>query len=231
MNTSADHEAYLRAALHAAADSLEPRGDGLERIRVRLQRRPRPVAWLLAAGDALRLRAPVVLQVAFYQLSAGFSAAWDRFAPDLVPGKHRSRAQGWLRPLAAMAAVIFIVAAGTYVAIDVSTAVSPSSHTSNPRGGGGQPAGGTSHPSATATPLPTHSVAGSGTPSRHASPLPSATCGASATTASPSCQASTSASPSPSASVSPTPTPSVSPSDSSSPSPTPSASDSTGTGD
>jgi hypothetical protein len=223
MNTPADHEAYLRAALHAAADSLEPRGDGLARIRVRLQHRPRAVAWLLAAGDALRLRAPAALQEAFYRLSTGFWVAWDRFAPAPAPGKHRSRAQGWLRPLAAMAAVIFIVAAGTYVAIDVSTAVSPSSQSSHPHNGG-QPGPGGGHPAASATPLPSHPASGSGPITHHTSPSP--TCDPSASpapTASPSCQASTSPAPTPSVSVSPSPTPSPSPSDTgSSPSPTPS---------
>jgi hypothetical protein len=226
MNTPADHEAYLRAALHAAADSLQPRGDGLERIRMRLQRRPRAVAWLLAAGDAFRLRAPAVLQVAFYRLSTGFWAAWDRFAPDLAPGKHRSRAQGWLRPLAAMAAVIFIVAAGTYVAIDVSTAVSPSSQSSHPHNGG-QPGTGGGHPAASPTESPSHAVTGSGTATHRASPSP--TCNASASpaaTASPGCETGTSPQPTPSASnsaspsASPTPTPTDSSSDSTSPDPT-----------
>ena len=42
-----DPEAALRRALHAAAGAVEPRADGLERIRHRLRRpRPLPVAWL-----------------------------------------------------------------------------------------------------------------------------------------------------------------------------------------
>jgi hypothetical protein len=227
MNTPADHEAYLRAALHAAADSLEPRSDGLERIRARLQyARPRPLAWMLAAVDALRLRAPATLQDEFYRLCVGFMAAWERFAPATAPGKHRSsRTQGLLRPLAGMAAVIFIVAAGTYVAIDASTAVSPSSQSSHPRsgkpGGGGQPA-------ASPSPSPSHAASGSVPTEHHASPSPSCDPNASpAPTTSPSCEPSTSPQPSPSASVSPSPSPSPSPSNSSSPSPTPTDTDST----
>jgi hypothetical protein len=228
MNTPADHEAYLRAALHAAADSLEPRGDGLDRIRVRIQHaRPRALAWMLAAWDALRLRTPAALQDGLYRLSGGFWSAWERFAPDLAPGKHRSRTQGWLRPLAAMAAVIFIVAAGAYVAIDVSTAVSPSSQNSHPHNGQPGPAG----PAASPTQSASQPASGSGPAQHHASPSPSCDPDASpAPTASPSCQASTSPQPSASASVSPSPTPSPSPSDSSSP--TPSPTDTTGgTGD
>ncbi len=215
MNTPADHEAYLRAALHAAADSLEPRGDGLDRIRARLQRRPRVVAWMLAAGDALRLRAPAAVQDGFYRLSAGFWTAWERFSPAPASGKHRSRAQGWLRPLAAMAAVIFIVAAGTYVAIDVSTAVSPSSSSSHPHSGQPGPAGG--QPAASPTQSPTHPVSGSGPATHRTSP-------------SPTCTPSASPQPSESAPASPSPNPSASPTASSTPSsPAPTDSPSTAT--
>jgi len=219
MSTSADHEAYLRAALHAAADSLEPRGDGLERIRARLHTRPRVVAWLLAAAEALRLRVPVALQDSLVQLSAAFLAAWQRFSPATAPGKHRSRTQGVLRPLAGMAAVIFIVAAGAYVAISVSTAVSPSSQSSHPHNGQPGPAG----PAASPTQSPSQPPSGSVPAPHRASASPS--CNPSASTApttSPSCQPSTSPQPSPSASVSPSPSPSPSPSDTgSSPSPSP----------
>ena len=68
MTAPSEHEAYLRAALHAAADSLEPRGDGLERIRTRLQHaRPMVVVWMTAAWDELRLRTPAAAQDAFYR--------------------------------------------------------------------------------------------------------------------------------------------------------------------
>src|SRR6266480_7433271 len=44
-----DYEDFLRGALHAAVDSAEPAGDGLERIRARLTTpHPLPVAWLMA---------------------------------------------------------------------------------------------------------------------------------------------------------------------------------------
>lgn len=218
MTAPSEHEAYLRAALHAAADSLEPRGDGLERIRTRFQHaRPMVVVWMTAAWDELRLRTPAAVQDAFYRLGAGLQAAWDRFAPAPAPGKHRSRTQGLLRPLAAMAVAMFIVAAGTYVAIDASTAVSPSSTNVHPGNGqprpgghtGGGPAASPAHPGS-------RSGLGSGT-------LP----------ASPSCTRATGgASPQPSSSpsTSPSPNPTPTPTDSATPS-SPATSPSDGTGD
>jgi len=62
MSTLNEREAILRRALHAAADAIEPRDDGLEHIRARL-RRPRPLAlaWAEAAWTDVRLRAPAGL--------------------------------------------------------------------------------------------------------------------------------------------------------------------------
>lgn len=138
MSTHPDHEAFLRAALHAAADSLEPRANGLERIRTRLrQRRPVPIALALAFWTEAFQRAPAWLQDTVYRTAAGCKVAWERFGPPQTPGRHRSRAQGWLRPLAAMGVVMFIVAAGVYAAIDAGTAIFPSSSNSHSTGGTG----------------------------------------------------------------------------------------------
>jgi hypothetical protein len=54
-----DHEMFLHA-LRSAADSIEPRSDGLDQIRARLRRRPYPlpVAWLAAAWMRLTLWLP-----------------------------------------------------------------------------------------------------------------------------------------------------------------------------
>lgn len=164
MTVPFDHEAYLRAQLRAAADSLEPRADGLERIRGRL-RQPRPAtARLLAAYSEIVMRTPAWLQDIAYRLSDWFRLAAERFAPAQAPGRHRSRTQGLLRPLAAMAVVMFIVAAGTYVAIDASTAIFPSSSSNAPSGGGpnagghsGAPGHGASHTNGSQSPLGTGS--------------------------------------------------------------------------
>lgn len=190
MSAHSDHEAFLRAALHAAADSLEPRGDGLERIRARVQR-PRPVfvTRAQAIGTEVLLRAPAWLQDTIYQIAGVLEEAWKRFAPPPAPGRHRSRAQGWLRPIAAMAVVMGVVAAVTYVAIDASTTVSPSSSNSHSNGGAGHashhshsPSPAASHPGATSsllgghssrartTPLPSTSAAPKKSPSTSPSP-------------------------------------------------------------
>jgi hypothetical protein len=216
MSAHADHEAYLRAALHAAADSLEPHGDGLERIRARLrQPRPAPIAWALAASAELVLRTPAWLQDVVYQVADWFRLVVERFAPAQAPGRHRSRAQGLMRPLAAMAVVMFIVAVGTYVAIDGSTAIFPSSSNSQPGapGGGGHP--GTPAPSAS------HTSGGKSTLGTGSRPTGSPSCKSSSPNAN---GATTSAPPpqSPGASATPTPdaststdTPSPSPDDTS----------------
>ena len=53
-----DYEDFLRGALHAAVDSVEPAGDGLGRIRARLTTpHPLPVAWLMAACSEVSRRA------------------------------------------------------------------------------------------------------------------------------------------------------------------------------
>jgi hypothetical protein len=138
-----DHEAALRYALHAAADQVQPREDGLERIQARL-RGPRllPVAWLEAAWTRLSLRLPegFHLRPAADRVRQELRAAWERFGPQ----SERGVKLGWLRPVAAMSVAVFIVAAVVYTAIEVPQVVSPSSNNkvaSSQRSGGhnGQP--------------------------------------------------------------------------------------------
>src|SRR5437867_5903392 len=60
-----DYEELLRRALHFTADSVEPAGDGLERIRARLTTpHPLPVAWMVAAYSEVARRAQGWLQSA-----------------------------------------------------------------------------------------------------------------------------------------------------------------------
>jgi hypothetical protein len=227
MTAPYDHEAFVRRALHAAADSLDPHGDGLDRIRARARERaarPRAVAWLAAVWDQLWLRVPAAVQDVVYRVGAVLWETWDRIAPPPAPGKHRSRTQGVLRPLAAMAAVVFMVAAGTYVAIDVATGVSPSSTNLHPQPGSG------GHPAGSPAPSPSHTSSGAGSGVRRPSPSPTDSCVPDASpdpSGSASCEPSVSPQPSPSASTSPSPsaTPTPTPTDSSptdSPSPAPS---------
>lgn len=163
MTVNFDHEALLRAQLRAAANSLEPRDDGLERIQARLRQPRSASARLQAAYGELVMHTPTWLQDVVYRLADLLRLAYERFAPAQAPGRHRSRTQGLLRPLAAMAVVMFIVAAGTYVAIDASTAIFPSSSSNAPSGGpntgghSGAPASGSSRASGTQTALGTAS--------------------------------------------------------------------------
>ena len=220
MSAYTDPQAYLRAALRAAADSREPRGDGLERIRTRLrQPRPASLAWALSASGDVIMRAPAWLQDAIYQVTGWFRLAAERFAPAQAPGKHRSRTQGLVRPLAARAVVMFIVAVGTYVAIDASTAIFPSGSSTQPGGapkGGhsGAPGIGAQHTSGT------RSALGSG----RSNPAPSPSCKPASPKAgqptsapppqqNPSANASTSASPAPGGTSTSTDTSSPSPAD------------------
>jgi len=102
-----DHEAALRYALHAAADQVQPREDGLERIQARL-RGPRllPVAWLEVAWTRLSLRLPegFHLRPAADRVRQELRVAWDRFGPQAERGVRL----GWLRPVAAMSVAVFI---------------------------------------------------------------------------------------------------------------------------
>jgi len=102
-----DLDEILRRALHAAAGSVEPADDGLDRIRARLAT-PRPllVAWVMAACAAVARR------------TAGAWSAVSRWWQSL-PGAVRGPAPGharpspWrLRPAAVLAMAAFVVAAG-----------------------------------------------------------------------------------------------------------------------
>ncbi len=137
MTTLSEREAFLRRALHAAADEIDPGADGLERIQRRL-RRPRPyaVAWVEAIWTDILLRLPGGFQPAFERVIGVTRLAWERFGPTSRTGSGRAaRTLSWLRPLAALGVTVSIVAAGAYVAISAQQAIFPSSANS-PRSGG-----------------------------------------------------------------------------------------------
>ena len=75
-----DHEDLLRRALHAAADSVEPSDDGLERIRARLRApHPRPVAWMMAAYSEMPRRALGALDSGWVWLHTVLGTAHERW--------------------------------------------------------------------------------------------------------------------------------------------------------
>src|SRR5580704_10077052 len=99
-----DYEEALRRALHAAADSIEPSADGLQRISRPMLSFESASAWYTDVAARLRSRAQ--------PLAAGLRAVTDLFRPSAA-GHARSR-YGWVRPLAAMSVAIFVVAAGGF---------------------------------------------------------------------------------------------------------------------
>src|SRR5215469_735286 len=90
---TADHEAYLRAVLRAAADSLEPQGDGLERIRARLQQPRTASARLRFVYDEAAMRTPTWLQDMAYRVADWIRLTAERFASAQAPG----RVADWIR--------------------------------------------------------------------------------------------------------------------------------------
>src|SRR5215469_2323193 len=126
MSSMNDRDA-LRRALQLA-DGIEPRADGLQRIQARL-RPPRPlvVAWAETTWTYLQMRVTDHLQRLVEWLRSVASLVRERFGPSRRASGHRAwRANGWLRPAAVLGATVFVVAVGTYVAIDAQQAWSPS---------------------------------------------------------------------------------------------------------
>jgi len=126
-----EHEELLRRALRVAADSVEPAGDGLERIRARLTTpRPAVAAWMMSGTEpaVLRLRPlltrlrPLLTRLRQVTESAldrrwagrGALRLWaGRGALRLWAGRGALRTHpAWLRPAAAMAAFVVIIGSG-----------------------------------------------------------------------------------------------------------------------
>src|SRR5215831_4396350 len=102
-----DYEERLRAALRAAAESVEPEGDGLERIRARIHApRPATAAWLTTAAEPS--------------------------GPGPVTAGGAPAPYGWLRPLAAAAAFVLVVGTGALALTQhLTQTISPAGSSSN----------------------------------------------------------------------------------------------------
>ena len=232
-----EYEMVLRRALRSGAESIEPRSDGLDKIRTRMRHRPSPlpVAWALAAWMRLAMWVPEGAYTAGRQLAGKLRTVSERFLPEPRGADSRDGQSSWslLRPLTAFAIAVFVVAVGAYVAIEVPAVVSPTGgrSTQGQSNNGGSPGGGGGLSHGTSSALPSTGSARSAAPSGSASP--SSPClaqlhgpsGGSPST-SPSKSPSPTASPTPSGSgsSSPTGTPSPTPSGTGTSSPTPSAS-------
>lgn len=230
MSALTDRELALKQALRAATAQIEPGPDGLERIQARLRTPlPLPLAWADAVRTDIVLAAPVAWQAVRQQISAilrwlsrtlrpmlaqAWRAAADRFGPPRRSASHAAPTTlGWLRPIAAFVTVVFIVAAGTYVALDAAGVISPGGNTNAnlvQPGGSGQ----ASHPGGGSEAVKSRSVLPTGTagnptasPSESCSPSTSPKASGSSTPPIDSLTPSTSSPPSPSPSPSVTPSP------------------------
>lgn len=232
-----DYEDLLRRALRAAAESVEPAADGLDRIRSRVSARRvspfmllaeflddcfRPIMLSLESGGqalgrvfrqrtraAERPRAAHRSQLPLTGLRARLAPAFTRLAP----------AASWLKPVLAVGGAVGIVVAGVFTLGQVQQAITPANQVTRP--------GASHHRSVISPPASPGAVVVPPTAT------PASTAGSSlgarpAATCTPSPKAS-SASPDPS--VTPTPTvsvtPTITPTDSSSPIATPTLSLST----
>jgi hypothetical protein len=213
-----DHEAF-RQALRAAADQLEPAADGLQRIHARVSHRrpmPLPIAWVDVALTKLSLRIPDGAWTAWDRAAVQVKGAVARYVPAQARALSGRLRLGWMRPVAAMSVVAFIVAAVVYMAIDVPQALYPTgivSATGHGQKGAGHATG--------AAPGQSLTTGGSRT-SPGQSPTSGATNHTTCATKNPTITPHPSSSSTPPPSQSSSPSPSSSTSTSTSPTPTPS---------
>jgi len=129
MTRTLDHEERLRHALRAAADSVEPAADGLERIRARLTRpRPAVVAWMVAGAEPVVLWLRPVLARLRLRISPAATSPRPRTGPGVTPirpgGPVRWTRSAWLRPVAAMGAFAVIIGSGAIALGELPGAIS-----------------------------------------------------------------------------------------------------------
>jgi hypothetical protein len=212
-----DYDDILRRVLHAAAESVEPSADGLERIRERLGRPPllsfsSVAGWYSVA--AVRFTGWAV--PAFGTACEIFWALVDRFRPLDTPPGHAKPGMRWLRPVTATAMAIFLVSAGAFAAMAIPRITAQNaSDAGGATGSNGSGGGAGNLAGKGSTKLPSHS--GSAGLTGTASPTTSVAskCHATSSTT-PTIMPTASTSPPASTSTSPTPTPT-----STSPSPSP----------
>ncbi len=205
MTQDRDYEDVLRRALAAAADSIEPTGDGLQRIRHRLdsRRSARSVfsgctEWLELHGTRLLVRFEPAIESgrttlrrtgllrALPVLAALFSPRGGRLAgghrgPASPPGRLGSAA-AWLKPVFAVSAAVAIVVAGVVVLNhETQTVINPANSYNQSGPGTGLGGGGkTANSKRWKLPLgvwpPTQRVSGQAQNPRVRSALPAVAC-------------------------------------------------------
>ncbi len=220
------NEMILGHALHSAAESIEPRSDGLDKIQTRLRPRPYPllIAWAEAIWMRLGMWVPEGAYSAGHQLAAKLRTVSERFLRG--PDRDSQAPGGLLRPLVAFGIAVFIVAVGAYVAIEVPAVVSPASGhgaQQNPGHNGQGNPGGVAGNSSSAFPS-SGSGRSTGASGNASSPYPVLT-----PPPGPCAHSSASSSKSPGPTATPTQTGTGSPSPSGTPTPTPTPTSSTPT--
>jgi hypothetical protein len=214
-----DYEELLRDALRAAAESVEPAGNGLERIRHRSHSRRSARSTLAGTADWLRLyriRLSVRLESFRWELSQR-GIGQPPTGPDhdgrTPVGKTAARlgpAAAWLKPAFAVAAVVAVVVIGVFTLNQMQEAVIA-------------PTGSATSPGQQRAPA---SAAGLATPGPWTVPIGVST----SLPAAASKKKSTLATPAVVCTPTPTPSPSATPSASTSVTPSPTPTDTTTTG-
>ena len=151
----------LSRALHAAADQIEPSGDGLERIRARLSPpMPAPAAWMATGYQRAvgQLLGRVTSLGAWLESLAGQIA--ERYRLDSSDQDGGSHALRWLRPAGAAATAAVIVVMGVFAIRTLPQAISPTA-VNQPAGQGQQGGqGGGPGPAGTGSRLSSSSLSG-----------------------------------------------------------------------
>jgi hypothetical protein len=236
-----DYEDILRDALRAAAESIEPAVDGLERIRHRSHSRRSARSTLVMAADWLRLyriRLSVRLESFRWELSQR-GIGQPPTGPDhegrTPTGKTAARlgpAAAWLKPAFAVAAVVAVVVVGAFTLNRMQQAViRPTNSVTSPGGQQASAATALASPGLWQVPIGVKTKA-AGTSKKKAplTALPAVACTPTPTpTSSPSPTPSVTVTPSATPSDTATATPSATPSDTGSPSDTPTTGTSGGT--
>jgi hypothetical protein len=227
-----DYEDALRRALAAAAESIEPTGDGLQRIRHRLDspRSPRSVLsgcaqWLELHGTRVLIRLDPAIEAARTALRrtapvSGPLVALASFLAGLFSPRGRRRAGGhrgppsppgplgspgaWLKPVFAVSAAVAIVVVGVVILNhETGTLVGPAgSYGTASPGASGRSGGTTANSKRWTLPLGVKIITGPAQSPKMSTKLPAVAC-----TPTPSPAASTTA---PAGGGTPTPTPTVS---------------------
>ena len=171
----ANLEDVLRRALHAAADSVEPAAGGLDRIRAKIavRRMSQSVGWAMADLPSRPLHAARHRTARISDWGRGMLRdLGDRLAP---LGSAARGGLGWLRPAAALATGLIVVAVASWMVTALPQTVTTTNNSAGVRNSPGGPRAVPAHsPSRPATDRPSASSSRSARPMGTASCTPSA---------------------------------------------------------